>query len=225
MGTGLLESGCPKTGTTNASKRKSDDQIRLTVNVLSENSRVVSTGRSLANRLLLAAPGQCTIQVEGGANEGQVGERLWEVAEGFAARARLLRVEAQVVAIAQHLFKEQASLGQILRVSPARARQRFHEPKAAHVEGSLHTRQSIGRDLGIVAIDQPIRGQASLGRGRADGVDRRQLGIAMATTSFFRGLGGAIGAAAFGAVFSARTGTIARPGRAWPGPGQAPEPT
>jgi predicted MFS family arabinose efflux permease len=36
-------------------------------------------------------------------------------------------------------------------------------------------------------------------------VERRQLGIAMATTSFFRGLGGAIGAAALGTVFAART--------------------
>jgi EmrB/QacA subfamily drug resistance transporter len=39
-----------------------------------------------------------------------------------------------------------------------------------------------------------------------NGVDRRELGIATATTSFFRGLGGAIGAAAFGAVFTARAG-------------------
>jgi EmrB/QacA subfamily drug resistance transporter len=38
-------------------------------------------------------------------------------------------------------------------------------------------------------------------------VDRRQLGIAMATTTFFRGLGGAIGAAVLGAVFTARVGT------------------
>jgi MFS family permease len=36
-------------------------------------------------------------------------------------------------------------------------------------------------------------------------VDRRELGIAMATTSFFRGLGGAIGAAVFGAVFAAQS--------------------
>jgi EmrB/QacA subfamily drug resistance transporter len=38
-------------------------------------------------------------------------------------------------------------------------------------------------------------------------VDRRQLGIAMATTSFFRALGGAIGAAVLGAVFAAQAGT------------------
>jgi EmrB/QacA subfamily drug resistance transporter len=39
-----------------------------------------------------------------------------------------------------------------------------------------------------------------------NGVDRSRLGIAMATTSFFRGLGGAVGAALLGAVFAARAG-------------------
>jgi EmrB/QacA subfamily drug resistance transporter len=38
-------------------------------------------------------------------------------------------------------------------------------------------------------------------------VDRRQLGVAMATTNFFRALGGAVGAAVLGAVFAARTGS------------------
>ena len=36
---------------------------------------------------------------------------------------------------------------------------------------------------------------------------RRELGIAMATTSFFRGLGGAMGAAVLGSIFIAATGT------------------
>jgi EmrB/QacA subfamily drug resistance transporter len=42
-------------------------------------------------------------------------------------------------------------------------------------------------------------------------VDRRRLGVAMATTTFFRGLGGAVGAAALGAAFAARVGTPAAP--------------
>ena len=37
-------------------------------------------------------------------------------------------------------------------------------------------------------------------------VPRSDLGVAMATTSFFRGLGGAVGAAVLGAIFAARTG-------------------
>jgi MFS family permease len=38
-------------------------------------------------------------------------------------------------------------------------------------------------------------------------VERRQLGVAMAVTGFFRALGGAVGAAILGAVFAARVGT------------------
>jgi EmrB/QacA subfamily drug resistance transporter len=40
-----------------------------------------------------------------------------------------------------------------------------------------------------------------------NGVDRRELGVAMAVTSFFRALGGAVGAAILGAMFAARVGT------------------
>jgi EmrB/QacA subfamily drug resistance transporter len=45
-------------------------------------------------------------------------------------------------------------------------------------------------------------------------VDRRELGIATATTGFFRALGGAVGAAALGAVFEAHVGTAASDGGA-----------
>jgi MFS family permease len=40
-------------------------------------------------------------------------------------------------------------------------------------------------------------------------VDRRELGIATATTGFFRALGGAVGAAILGAVFAAQAGSTA----------------
>ncbi len=42
-----------------------------------------------------------------------------------------------------------------------------------------------------------------------NGVDRRELGIATATTGFFRALGGAVGAAVLGAVFAAQAGATA----------------
>jgi MFS family permease len=40
-------------------------------------------------------------------------------------------------------------------------------------------------------------------------VERRELGIAMAVTGFFRGLGGAVGAAILGAVFATQAGSTA----------------
>jgi EmrB/QacA subfamily drug resistance transporter len=40
-----------------------------------------------------------------------------------------------------------------------------------------------------------------------NGVERRDLGIAMAVTGFFRGLGGAVGAAVLGAVFASQAGS------------------
>jgi MFS family permease len=40
-------------------------------------------------------------------------------------------------------------------------------------------------------------------------VDRRELGVATATTGFFRALGGGVGAAVLGAVFAAKLGTHA----------------
>jgi MFS family permease len=43
-------------------------------------------------------------------------------------------------------------------------------------------------------------------------VDRRELGIATATTGFFRALGGAVGAAVLGAVFAAQVGASASDG-------------
>jgi MFS family permease len=43
-------------------------------------------------------------------------------------------------------------------------------------------------------------------------VDRRELGVATATTGFFRALGGAVGAAVLGAVFAAQAGTGATEG-------------
>jgi EmrB/QacA subfamily drug resistance transporter len=43
-------------------------------------------------------------------------------------------------------------------------------------------------------------------------VDRRELGIATATTGFFRGLGGAVGAAVLGTVFAAKAGAHASEG-------------
>jgi EmrB/QacA subfamily drug resistance transporter len=49
-------------------------------------------------------------------------------------------------------------------------------------------------------------------------VERRELGVAMATTNFFRAIGGAVGAAVLGAIFAARAGTTGTEGTIALGP-------
>jgi MFS family permease len=67
------------------------------------------------------------------------------------------------------------------------------------------SRVTTGIGLGVFGLGFGMVGQV-LTVAVQNGVDRRQLGTAMATTTFLRGLGGAIGAAALGAIFAARTG-------------------
>ena len=70
------------------------------------------------------------------------------------------------------------------------------------------SRTAICFTLGLFGLGFGMVGQVLI-TAVQNSVDRRELGIAMATTSFFRGLGGAIGAAVLGAVFAARAGTSA----------------
>jgi EmrB/QacA subfamily drug resistance transporter len=70
------------------------------------------------------------------------------------------------------------------------------------------SRTAIAFTLGLFGLGFGMVGQVLI-TAVQNSVDRRELGIAMATTSFFRGLGGAIGAAVLGAVFAARAGTTA----------------
>jgi MFS family permease len=51
-----------------------------------------------------------------------------------------------------------------------------------------------------------------------NGVEQRELGVAMATTNFFRAIGGAVGAAVLGAIFAARAGISATEGTVALGP-------
>ena len=72
------------------------------------------------------------------------------------------------------------------------------------------SRTTIAIGLAVFGLGFGVVGQVLTVAVQND-VDRRQLGTAMAATTFFRGLGGAIGAAALGAVFAARAGvTIPR---------------
>jgi len=55
---------------------------------------------------------KCPVQVEGRTDQSQMGERLGEIAERFTAGPRLLRVETEMIGIAEHLLKEQSSVVQ-----------------------------------------------------------------------------------------------------------------
>jgi EmrB/QacA subfamily drug resistance transporter len=75
---------------------------------------------------------------------------------------------------------------------------------AAVVPHPSRTATSIG--LVVFGLGFGMVGQVLIAAVQ-NSVPREQLGIAMATTSFFRGLGGAVGAAVLGAIFAARAGT------------------
>jgi EmrB/QacA subfamily drug resistance transporter len=65
------------------------------------------------------------------------------------------------------------------------------------------SRVTIGIGLAVFGLGFGMVGQV-LTVAVQNNVDRRKLGVAMSTTTFLRGLGGAIGAAALGAIFAAR---------------------
>jgi hypothetical protein len=69
------------------------------------------------------------------------------------------------------------------------------------------SRTATGIGLAVFGLGFGMVGQV-LTVAVQNGVDRTQLGTAMAATSFFRGLGGAAGAALLGAVFAARVGAL-----------------
>jgi EmrB/QacA subfamily drug resistance transporter len=68
------------------------------------------------------------------------------------------------------------------------------------------SRATVGVGLAIFGLGFGMVGQVLIVAVQ-NSVERRRLGIAIAATSFFRALGGAVGAAALGAVFAARAGT------------------
>jgi MFS family permease len=67
------------------------------------------------------------------------------------------------------------------------------------------SRTTTGIAIGVFGLGFGMVGQVLIVAVQ-NSVDRRRLGVAMATTSFFRALGGAVGAAVLGAVFAARAG-------------------
>lgn len=65
-------------------------------------------------RAILAA--QHTVQIECGADQGEVCKGLREVAQGLALRPRLFRVESEMIGIPQHTFKQQPGIIQLFGI-------------------------------------------------------------------------------------------------------------
>jgi EmrB/QacA subfamily drug resistance transporter len=70
------------------------------------------------------------------------------------------------------------------------------------------SRLAVGIGLGVFGLGFGMVGQVLIVAVQ-NSVDPRRIGTAMAATNFFRGLGGAVGAAILGAVFTARAGVSA----------------
>ena len=71
--------------------------------------RLVSVVGTLANTRL-ALLSERAVEVEGGADEGQVREGLGEVSQRLAAGSDLLRIETKMVGVAEYLLEEEAGL-------------------------------------------------------------------------------------------------------------------
>ncbi|HWI22909.1 MAG TPA: MDR family MFS transporter [Baekduia sp.] len=72
------------------------------------------------------------------------------------------------------------------------------------------SRTSIAIGLTVFGLGFGMVGQVLI-TAVQNSTDRARLGVAMATTTFFRGLGGAIGAAVLGTIFAARAGLSPSP--------------
>src|SRR5262245_13485743 len=58
----------------------------------------------------VSARAEGPVEVEGGADQGEVSEGLGEVAQGLAARAGLLGIETEMIRVADHLLEQEAGV-------------------------------------------------------------------------------------------------------------------
>src|SRR5919106_409840 len=118
----------------------------------------------------LAGGREPPVQIVGSADQRQVREGLWEVAEMLRARAQLLAVQSQVIRIAKHLLEEEPRLREI-----AHAGQALDVPEGAHRERAVLTGEAVGETLPeTIAIHQRVADELLLDA--AQGVDPARVG-------------------------------------------------
>src|SRR5215471_17406772 len=94
---------------------------------------------------------ELVVEVDRCVDQRQVAERLREVAELLARRPDLLREQAQVVGVREHLLEDQAGF-----LQAAGAGQRVGVPEGANGEGALVTEQAVRRGAGVISVDQTV---------------------------------------------------------------------
>src|ERR1700734_2805851 len=124
--------------------------------------RVTARGMSAGYRRRLATSSsflparpavQGLVQVDGGADQGQVSEGLGEIAERLARVAYLLREQAQVVAVGEHLLEDAPGL-----VRAAGPGQGLDVPERAEAEGALAVGDAVVAGDGV-PVDQAVGDQ------------------------------------------------------------------
>src|SRR5688500_16326037 len=128
----------------------------------------------LAGAVVLATA-EGAVQVGGGGDEPEVGEGLGEVPEGLAGGPGFLRVQPEVVRVAEHLLEDEARRAQPVEIRLSRRpHQRLHQPERADVEGALVPLDPVRAARHVVAVDEAVRDQPPVLAGAVDGVERRQ---------------------------------------------------
>src|SRR5678815_3721572 len=99
--------------------------------------------RSRKSRPLLIIRSESAIQVECGADQREMSERLRKISQRLTTGAGLFTIQAEVTAVSQHAFENQSGLLQLPFIRATRARHRFYQPERAHVESSFIPFQSV----------------------------------------------------------------------------------
>jgi signal transduction histidine kinase len=116
-----------------------------------------------ARRAWRSAAVQRAVQVHGRADQGQMGQRLREVAQRLSGGADLLGVKTEMVGVGEHFLEDGPGF-----LEPPGAGERLDIPERAEVEGAL----TVGDT--VVAGDRVPGDQAVGGELGADPVQRRQ---------------------------------------------------
>src|SRR2546422_4395292 len=114
---------------------------------------------AMCSSFLVAGSSQLAVEVVGGADQREVGERLREVAEQLAGAPDLLGVEAEMVRVGEHLVEDEQCL-----VQPARAGKRLDVPERANRERALGALDPVRRGLDVVGEHEAVRDELARDR-------------------------------------------------------------